>query len=109
MRRRYLAGALAAAEPRAKQLDVGGVLGDPARGLADHRGAGRLDDPDQGVEVDLALAEVLVAVPARVGPVLGVLAWEQGHPTGDGLDPVDDAVQVLAAGVGVAGVEAESQ
>ena len=84
-------------------------LGVPGRGLADHRGPGGLDDPDQGVEVDLALAQVLVAVAARVGPVLGVVGVDQVDPAGDRLDPVDDAVQLLAAGVGVAGVEAEPE
>ena len=81
----------------------------PPRGLADHRGAGRLDDPDQGVQVDLALAQVLVAVAARAGPVLGVVGVDQVDPATDRLDPVDDAVQLLAAGMGVAGVEAEAQ
>src|SRR4030095_1170873 len=79
----------------------------PAGSLVDVRGPRRLDDPDQGVEVDLALAQVLVAVPARVGLVLGIVGVHQVDAAGDGLDPVDDAVQVLAAGVGVAGVEAE--
>src|SRR5690348_4644076 len=39
--------------------------------------------------------------------VARVVAVHQVDPAGDGLDPVHDAGQVLAAGVGVAGVQAE--
>ena len=63
---------------------------------------------DEGLRVDLALAEVLVAVAARAVAVLGVVAVDQVDAAGDGQDALGGADQLLAGGVGVAGVEAEA-
>ena len=53
-------------------------------------------------------AEVVVPVLAGVERALGVVGVDQVDPAGDRLDPVDEAEQLLAAGVGVAGVQAEA-
>src|SRR6185295_7340748 len=45
---------------------------------------------------------------AGVERVLGVVRVNEVDASGDGLDPVDHAEQLLAAGVRVAGVEAEA-
>ena len=71
-----------------------------ALGSAHHR--------DDQLWIDLALAEVVVPVAAGVERVLRVVGVHQVDAAGDRLDPVDDVEQVLAAGVGVAGVEAEA-
>ena len=42
------------------------------------------------------------------GGVAGVVGVDEVDPPGDGADPVDQAVEVLAGGVRVAGVEAEA-
>ena len=81
---------------------------DAARRLDDDRRAGGPDHRDDQLRVDLAAAEVVVPVPAGVERVLGVVGVDQVDPAGDRLDPVDDAEQLLAARVRVAGVQAEA-
>ena len=49
-----------------------------------------------------------MAVAARAGLVLGVVAVDEVDAAGDGLDAVDGVDQRLARGPGVAGVEAEA-
>ena len=81
----------------------------PSAGRLDHRRRpGRPEHRDDELRVDLALADVVVPVGAGVEGVPGVVGVDQVDPAGDRLDPVDDAEQLLAAGVGVAGVEAEA-
>ena len=81
---------------------------DAARGLDDDRRVGGADHRHHQLRVDRAAAEVVVPVLAGVEGVLGVVGVDQVDPAGDRLDPVDQAEQVLAAGVGVAGVQAEA-
>ena len=50
-----------------------------------------------------------MSIPAGVERVLRVVGVDQVDPAGDRLDPVDDAEQILAAGVRVAGVQAEAR
>ena len=71
------------------------------------RGAGRPDHVDQQRRVDRALLHPGVPVPARAELVPGVVAVHQVDPAGDGLHPVHDPGQVLAARERVAGVQAE--
>src|SRR5579875_5260 len=88
----------------AEPADVGGRVG----GLADRGGAGGADHGEQLRRVDGALGEAGVPVPARTLLVPGVVAVHQVDPAGDRLDTVHDAIQILAAGQGVTGVQAES-
>src|SRR5690606_25375160 len=57
---------------------------------------------------DPAGAEVGVPVGPRAEGVPGVVAVDEVDPSGDRLHPVDQPHQLLAAGVEVAGVEAEA-
>src|SRR5580692_10558314 len=77
------------------------------RGLADGRGAGRPDHPEQQRRVDGPGGDVGVPVPARAELIARVVAVHQVDPAGDRLDPVDHVGQVDAGRVGVAGVQAE--
>src|SRR6266480_4780543 len=84
--------------------DVGGRVG----GLGDRRCTGRAHDVEQEFRLDRAGLDGRVPVAERAELVPRVVAVHQVDPAGDGLDPVHDAGQVLAAGVGVAGVQAET-
>ena len=95
-------------EASAEEVDVGRLPVGAAGGLAHDRGARRTDDLDEQVGVDLAGAEVLVPVAARAGRVLGVVGVDEVDPAGDRQHAFDDADEVLAARVRVAGVEAEA-
>ena len=78
-------------------------------GLADDRGAGRLAPPRRAASGSIGpCAEVLVAVAAGAGLVLRVVAVDEVDAAGDGQDALDGVDQLLAGGVGVAGVEAEA-
>src|SRR6185312_13841764 len=79
------------------------------RGLHDHVAAGGPDDGRDRLRLDEAGAEVGVPVGAGVEGVPAVVGVHQVDPAGDGLDPVHDAGQVLAAGMRVAGVQAEAR
>ena len=94
-------------EPVAQPGDVGGLALDAAGGLDDHRGAGGAHDVGEVGAVDVTGAEVGVPVGAGVELVAAVVAVHQVDPAGDGAHLLDDAAEVGAAGVGVAGVEAE--
>src|SRR5579859_6867337 len=78
--------------------DVGGGVG----GLGDYRGAGRAHDVQELFRVDRARLDGGVPVAAGAELVPRVVAVHQVDPAGDGPDPVRDAHQILAAGVGVA-------
>src|SRR5438105_3946503 len=80
----------------------------PSRGgFADDGGVGVADDLDEDRRVDLAGAEVLVTVAARVGVVLRVVGVHQVDAPGDGGDALRRAGHLLARRVGVTRVEAE--
>ena len=70
--------------------------------------ARRAADLGDRVGVDLAAADVGVPVGAGVELVAAVVGVHEVDAAGDGQHPVDDADQILAAGVRVAGVEAEA-
>ena len=71
------------------------------------RAGGGRDRHDQ-VGVDLARPEVGVPVGPGAERVARVVGVHEVDAPGDGLDPVDDAGEVLPAGVRVAGVQAEA-
>src|SRR4029078_5983678 len=95
-------------EPRSHGLEVRDVLVSTARGLEDDGGSGVADDRGQEVRVDLPAADVRVALRVGVDLVAAVVAVDEVDPAGDGADLVDDRLERDAAGVGVAGVEAEA-
>src|SRR5699024_3306042 len=95
-------------EARADRLEVGDVLVGAAGGLEDHRGAGVAYDGREKVGVDLAGVDVRVPVSAGVELVAAVVAVDEVDAAGDRADLVDHRLQRDAAGVGVAGVEAEA-
>ena len=66
-------------------------------GLGDRRGTGGADDVQQQGRIDRARLDGRVAVPAGAELVTRVVAVHQVDPAGDGLDPVHDAGQVVAA------------
>src|SRR5215471_600386 len=76
-------------------------------GLGDRRDTGHADDVEQEFRLDRAGLDGRVPVAEGAELVPRVVAVHQVDPAGDGLDPVHDAGQVLAAGVGVTGVQAE--
>ena len=88
--------------------DVGGLALDAARRLHDDRRARGSDDVGEVGAVDVAGAEVGVPVGAGVELVAAVVAVDEVDATGDRPDLLDDAAEVVPAGVGVAGVEAEA-
>lgn len=71
------------------------------------RRAGRLDGSHQQVRINLAAAEVGVAVTARSRFVPGVVAVHQIDAAGNCFDPIDGIGQRLAGRPGVAGVQAK--
>ena len=70
--------------------------------------AGVAHDVGEVGAVDVTGPEVGVPVGAGVELVAAVVAVHQVDPAGDGAHLLDDAAEVGAAGVGVAGVEAEA-
>jgi len=58
------------------------VLHIPVAGLADDRRIGGAHDDEEGLGVDPAVAEVLVAVPARPGRILRVVAVDEVDAAG---------------------------
>src|ERR671918_679473 len=90
--------------------EVGGQEGDVVfdageGGFADDGGVGVADDLEEERRVDLAGAEVLVAVAAGAGGVLGVVGVHEVDAPGDRLDALGGAGHGFAGGVGVARVE----
>src|SRR5699024_2363076 len=77
------------------------------RGLDHDGGTGFAGDGGEAVRVALALTEVGVPVRAGAESIAGVVAVHQVDPSGDGANLVDQADELLPAGVGVAGVQAE--
>src|SRR5688500_691441 len=94
-------------DPGAQPGEVVAVLVGAAGRLADHGRARVADDGREQVGIDLPGPEAGVPVGAGVEVVAAVVGVDQVDPAGDPQDVLDDRLQRVATGVGVAGVEAE--
>src|SRR6266540_1175460 len=99
---------IVSAQPSPQVGDVVALALRAARRLHNDRSAGGSDHRDDQFGVDCAVSDVLVSVPPGVERVPRVVGVNQVDPAGDRLDPVDDAEQVLATGIRMAGVQAET-
>src|SRR4029450_4948068 len=88
--------------------DVGALPIPAARSLHDDGDISGSDDLSEGVGSHLTFAEVGGPVGAGIEGIPRVVGVDQVDAAGNSFDPINETDQFLATGMGVAGVEAES-